>query len=128
MFCIALTGTIASGKSTVAQMFAKYSIPVISADAIAKEITRKDAVCYHPIINYFGTSVLIPETGELDRKRLRTLIFADPKKRVWLESLMHPLIRTIIEQRVLMAESPYCVVEIPLLLDRKLYPYIQRVL
>lgn len=128
MFCVALTGTIASGKSTVAQIFAEYSIPVISADAIAKEITQKGAVCYQPIIDYFGDSAVIPETGELDRKFLRKQIFADANKREWLESLMHPHIRIIIQQRVSTEEGPYCIVEIPLLLDRKTYPYIQRVL
>lgn len=127
MYCVGLTGNIASGKSTVAAYFAALGVDVISADAIAKQITAKTQPALQEIINHFGESV-IASTGELDRPYLRQLIFKHPAERVWLENYLHPLIRTQIEAEVQKAKSPYCLIEIPLLRDRSLYTYLNRVL
>lgn len=127
MYCVGLTGNIASGKSTVAAYFATLGVDVISADAIAKQLTAKTQPALQEIINHFGEAVLT-SNGELDRPYLRQLIFKHPEERLWLEKYLHPLIRKQIEALVQVAKSPYCLIEIPLLRDRSLYPYLNRVL
>lgn len=127
IYCVGLTGNLASGKSTVAQFFAELGIDVINADAIAKQLTQKDSETLASIKTHFGTKV-IQEDGQLDRAYLREIIFADPAQRQWLEQLLHPLIRQSIEQQINHCQSEYCIIEIPLHIDKKLYPYLNRVL
>jgi len=127
VYCVGLTGNIASGKSTVASYFANLGIDVISADKIARELTNKDQPAQQVIVRHFGNAALT-QTGELDRRYLRELIFKNPIERRWLENYLHPLIRKEIEHKIQTIKSPYCIIEIPLLRDRKLYPYLQRIL
>lgn len=127
MYCVGLTGNIASGKSTVASFFKTRGIKVISADEIARKLTKPRQTALIKIENHFGNSV-IRATGELDRAALREIIFADPKQRLWLEKLLHPLIRQDIANEIMTTNSPYCVIEIPLLNDPKNYPYLNRIL
>lgn len=127
VFAVGLTGNIASGKTTAADFFAKMGIEVISADAISKDLTLKDSIAYQHIVKHFGDQVLL-NNGALNRALIRDLIFKDPKARVWLEQLLHPLIRQELERRVQLSTTPYCVVEIPLLYDKKHYPYLNKIL
>lgn len=127
VYCIGLTGNIASGKSTVAGYFAKLGVDVINADAIAKKLTEREQPAFHDIISHFGTSILM-STGELNRRQLRKLIFNDSNERLWLEKCLHPLIQNQIEHEVSTIKTPYCLIEIPLLIDKKKYPYLNRVL
>ena len=127
MYCIGLTGNIASGKSTVATFFETLGITVISADKIARELTALGQPALHSIEEYFGKSVIY-SSGELNRNGLRQRIFKEPKQRLWLERLLHPLIRRGIHSKINEARSAYCVIEIPLLNNRLDYPYLNRVL
>jgi dephospho-CoA kinase len=127
VYCVGLTGNIASGKSTVAAYFANLGVDVISADKIAKELTTSTQPAFMDILNHFGQAVLTKE-GELDRRYLRQLIFKNPAERLWLEQYLHPLIRKQVEIQAQASNSPYCLIEIPLLRDRALYPYLNRVL
>ena len=127
MYCVGLTGSIASGKSTVATHFAALGIDVMSADKIARELVEPNQPALQQIIGHFGPSVLTPE-GELNRRYLREHIINHPADRVWLEQCLHPLIRGRIQQAIQTCTSPYCIIEIPLLTDRTLYPYLNRVL
>jgi dephospho-CoA kinase len=127
MFCVGLTGNIASGKSTAIRYFQDLGVSVISADVISRDLTAANQPALLKIKQHFGDQILTP-TGDLNRSRLRQLIFADQKERKWLEALLHPLIRDAIKTQVLQSQGPYCVVEIPLLLNRKDYPYINRIL
>ncbi|HAT9655025.1 TPA: dephospho-CoA kinase, partial [Legionella pneumophila subsp. pneumophila] len=97
VYSVGLTGNIASGKSTVAEFFSELGINVIYADKIAKELTSKNTPCYQDIISHFGSSVVL-NNGELDRKRIRDIIFSNSNERLWLESLLHPVIREKIEE------------------------------
>ena len=126
-YCVGLTGGIASGKSTVAELFSELGMHVINADKISKELTAKNQTAYHEIVAHFGTGVLDTE-GELNRKKLRDIIFTDPGERTWLEQLLHPPIRNTIKNAVDSCQTPYCIVEIPLLVDKKNYPYINKIL
>ena len=127
IYCIGLTGSIASGKSTVAAYFTQLGIDVISADDIARELVNRDQPALQQIIRHFGKSVLTKD-GNLNRHHLRELIVNNAKDRLWLERLLHPRIREKIQQRIHQCKSPYCIIEIPLLIDKSDYPYLNRVI
>ncbi|MBA2656087.1 MAG: dephospho-CoA kinase [Tatlockia sp.] len=127
MFCVGLTGTIASGKSTVTQLFKNLGVTIISADEAARELTKADQPALIAIEKYFGKA-FISTSGELDRKALRQAIFSNPQQRIWLEQLLHPLIRQYIQAQLEQGVKPYAIVEIPLLKARDDYPYLDRVL
>lgn len=118
---------MASGKSTVASFFKQLGATVISADHIAKELTMPGKPAFQCIVEHFGQTILSP-TGELNRRRLRQLIFEDAHERRWLEQCLHPRIRKEIEARISQVQSPYCIIEIPLLTQKADYPYLDRVL
>lgn len=126
VYCVGLTGNIASGKSTVSNLFAQRQIDVISADQIARQLTQKGQPACQAIIEYFGDD--IQQQGELNRARLRERMVSNPAARQWLEQLLHPLIREAIANAVAACQSPYCIIEIPLLTDKNHYPYLQRIL
>lgn len=127
VYCVGLTGNVASGKSTVASLFAKLGAHVISADAISKQLTAKNQKATQRIITHFGPEVEL-HPGVLNRSLLRTRIFSNPLEKKWLEDLLHPLIRQGIEEEITKSKSPYCIIEIPLLIDKALYPYLNRIL
>lgn len=127
MYCVGLTGTIASGKSTVIAYFNQLGIDTINADTIAKELTTIDTPALKEIIDHFGHTFQL-QTGELNRRLLRQHIMSHPTDKIWLENLLHPLIRKEIERRITISRSQYCIIEIPLLSDRNLYPYLNRVI
>ncbi len=89
MFVVGLTGGIASGKSTVAGVFAEHGMALIDADLIAREVVVPGAPAWHKIIAHFGDEV-IGADGFLDRAQLGELVFADPSRRRLLNELTHP--------------------------------------
>ncbi len=127
VYCVGLTGDIASGKTTVAELFSKLGIEVIYADKISRELTQKNSPAYTKIVEHYGHEIL-KQDEELNRNKLREIIFSAPKERDWLERLLHPLIRHEIKKRVDASITPYCMVEIPLLITKQAYPYINRTL
>ncbi|MFB3922157.1 MAG: dephospho-CoA kinase [Terriglobia bacterium] len=92
-----LTGGIACGKSTVAAMFAELGAKVIEADRLAHELIRPPQPAYHEIVREFGFEVLDPQ-GEIDRKRLGAIVFADAEKLRRLNSIVHPRVIERVEQ------------------------------
>jgi dephospho-CoA kinase len=114
-----LTGSIATGKSTVAGMFHRLGDAVIDADAIAHEVLRRPAV-RQAIREKFGPAVT-DEAGEIDRPHLGEIIFSDGPSRAWLNRLTHPPIRFEIRRQIrrLFRENPrrLIIVEVPLLLE-----------
>lgn len=127
MFCVALTGSVASGKSTAIDYFKKLGIHTISADAISRTLTKANSPLLHQITAHFGEHILL-SSKELDRKQLRRRILQNADEKSWLEALLHPAIRQAIQEEIQHASSPYCVIEIPLLYDKKSAPYIDRIL
>lgn len=116
--CIGLSGGIASGKSTVSQMFADLGIDIIDTDVIARELLN-DAGIKQQVIAHFGAKVCTQDN--LDRKKLRKIIFNDPIAKTWLEELLHPKIRAIAHKMCQNCSSPYCIIVIPLLYNKKQY-------
>jgi dephospho-CoA kinase len=113
---IGLTGGIASGKSTVSQRFAELGVPVIDADLAARAVVEPGSPGLAQVVRRFGPDVL-DAAGNLDRKALRALVFKDPISRQALDSILHPLIREEMERQASMAEGPYLVLAIPLLIE-----------
>ncbi len=95
---VGLTGGIGSGKSAVARLLARFGVPVIDADAVGHEVTS-DATVRAALENAFGREIFAPN-GELLRERLAAIVFADPRARQRLNDLVHPLMRTHIDQQV----------------------------
>lgn len=127
MYSVGLTGNIASGKSTAIQCFQSLGVPVISADAVARDLTAPGKPALQAIKNHFGNSFIL-DSGQLDRAALRHMVFTQPEQRIWLEGLLHPLIKDEIKRLASLSKGPYCVIEIPLLSRRDAYPWLNRVL
>ncbi|WP_164668403.1 dephospho-CoA kinase [Virgibacillus doumboii] len=125
---IGLTGSIASGKSTVSLMFDDFDIPVVDADKIAREVVMPGEKAYEQIVNTFGREILFDDKT-IDRKRLGAIIFADETKREELNGIVHPAVREkMLEKRDAYANSgAKCVVlDIPLLFESKLTHFVDK--
>lgn len=127
MLAIGLTGGIGSGKTTVADLFAKLGVEIIDTDQLAREVVLPNTPALQEIVNHFGKDIL-DSSKQLDRAKLRERIFNQPEERRWLEQLLHPLIREKVKQRVATVKSPYCIVVIPLLVETLPNPLINRIL
>jgi dephospho-CoA kinase len=124
---IGLTGGIASGKSTVAQRFVELGIPVIDADESSRTVVASGQPGLAQLTKRFGEGILTAD-GELDRRALRNLVFADPQLRRDLEAILHPLIRVDMEHRASAAAGPYLVMAIPLLVESGSQGQVDRIL
>jgi dephospho-CoA kinase len=113
---VGLTGGIASGKSTVAELLAAMGIDIIDTDHLAHLITGPGGAAIPAIIENFGEEFL-EEHGALDRSRMRADVFKSPEHRKQLEEIMHPLIREAVEHQISHAHSSYAVVVVPLLYE-----------
>lgn len=116
MLIIGLTGGIGSGKSLVSDYLHSQGITIVDADVLAREPVKRGGAALHKIAAHFGQDMLLDD-GELNRALLRQRIFADPQEKLWLEALLHPLVRTLIREALANAEGPYCVLSSPLLLE-----------
>lgn len=127
---IGLTGSIATGKSTVAQMFEQLDIPVIDADKVAREVVEPNEAALKEIESVFGADLIL-EDGQLDRKKLGSIVFQDDQKRKQLNNIMHPAIRKRMneKQEELIRRGVACLVQdIPLLFENKLQSHVDKVL
>lgn len=114
---IALSGSIGSGKSTALKFFSDLGAFTISADQLAKEVTKKEASGYSKVVEAFGKKIL-DSSEEVDRKKLAKIIFADPNKRQQLEEILHPLIQQEAKSRFEKASADNLLIyEIPLLFE-----------
>ena len=124
---IGLTGGIASGKTTVSDMFKSLSVDIIDADIIAREVVTPPSEALNAIAAHFGKNYLSAD-GELNRTLLRQKIFSADDHKQWLNNLLHPLIRTRIIEQTAQASSQYCILVAPLLIENNLVPLVDRVL
>ncbi|PIC65264.1 dephospho-CoA kinase [Sporosarcina sp. P13] len=127
---IGLTGSIASGKSTVATMLREKGYPIVDADVIARQVVEPGSPLLFEIKEVFGDSV-IEENGSLHRENLGAIIFNDETKRRQLNELMHPVIRIqMVSQKEQYLEQEYqtVIMDIPLLFESKLHSYVDKIL
>lgn len=115
------------GKSTVANLFADYGVPVIDADHIAHALVAKDQPALIEISQHFGKQVLNAD-GSLNRQMLSDIIFADSTQKNCLEKILHPLIYAGIQSQVDSLTYPYCMIAIPLLFETGMGHFVDRIL
>jgi dephospho-CoA kinase len=124
---IGLTGGIASGKSTVADLFAGLGAAVIDADVIAREIVTPGQPALDEVHEEFGDAI-INDDGTLDRPALRQLVFADSQARHRLEAILHPRIQQATLKQTQQAGGDYQLIVVPLLTESPLKSYVDRIL
>ncbi len=116
MLKIGLTGGIGSGKTTVAKVFEVLGIPVYYADDAAKELMYKNKQLKQQLISHFGTATYF-DNGELNRKHLSSIVFADKEKLALLNSLVHPATIADAQQWFSKQTAAYVVKEAALLFE-----------
>jgi len=123
MYLVGLTGGIASGKSHVASLLEQLGAGVIDADDVARQVVEPGSTGLVQVVGAFGYEVLL-QSGELDRKKLGEIVFADPEKRVELEGILHPLIKVRTTELISRQREPIVVYAVPLLVEAKVdYPF-----
>ena len=113
---VALTGGIGSGKSAVAEEFARLGATVVDTDAIAHELTAPGGAALAELKRQFG-GAFIDASGAMDRKKMRELVFSDAAQKQRLEALLHPMIRSESALRIAAAAGPYALLVVPLLIE-----------
>ena len=124
---IGLTGGIGSGKTAVSDIFEKLGIGVVDADLASRVVVEKGKPSLEEIVKHFGQGIL-SEEGELDRAKLREIIFNSDEEKNWLESLLHPVIAKQIQDELKASSSPYTILVSPLLLETNQKDFCNKVL
>jgi dephospho-CoA kinase len=123
MYLVGLTGGIASGKSYVASVLAQFGASTVDADQVARDVVVPGSPGLVQVVGAFGYEILLP-SGDLDRAKLGNIVFTDPKKRLELESILHPLIRARTTQLICEQVSDIVVYAVPLLVEANVdYPF-----
>ncbi|OCG33877.1 MULTISPECIES: dephospho-CoA kinase [unclassified Gilliamella] len=126
-YVVALSGGIASGKSTIADLFAKLGVPIIDADIIARQVVQPGSYAFNQIVKHFSQEILLAN-GELDRSQLREIIFNNEHERLWLNDLLHPIIQQETQTQIAMQSKIYLIWVVPLLIENNLHTWADRVL
>ena len=120
MFIIGMTGGIGSGKSEALKIFASLNIKVIDLDKISKEITDTNHQAVEEIKLAFGN--VFDKNNQLDRKKLREIIFSDKNQKIHLEKILHPKILQEVKKKLsALSNESYVVIDIPLLFETNQY-------
>ena len=128
MFSVGLTGGIASGKTTVSDLFADLGVPIIDTDVISRGLLDPGEPAYAQVLEHFGERIL-SESGGIDRRILRQIVFSDPAQKSWLEKMLHPLIYQGSHNAMLKhANADYVLVVVPLLFETNFQSLVDRVL
>ena len=129
MFSVGLTGGIASGKTTVSNLFAERGVAIIDTDVISRNLLQPGELAFDQVCEHFGQRILDSD-GNIDRKVLREIVFNQPGEKSWLEKMLHPLIfershETMLEQS---SASVYVILVVPLLFETNFQSLVDRVL
>ena len=124
---IGLTGGIGSGKSAAAESFISNGVTVIDADELAKDVLDFGSGGYQEVLDTFGRNIL-DESKLIDRAKLRTEVFNSPEKKLLLESIVHPRVRELMASRILLSESLYTIVMVPLIYESQSMKSYDRIL
>jgi len=130
MLLLGLTGNIASGKSTVAQLLSERGATIIDADVLARRAVERGTKAFDAIARRWGTSVLTPD-GHLDRTALRRVVFGNAKELEALNDIVHPEVERLREVRIDEARGRgdrIVVCDIPLLFEKKMADRFDRIL
>ena len=127
MFVLGVTGGIGSGKSAATDIFSSLGIKIVDADVLSRVPVQKGEAGLFEIEKRYGSEILLA-TGELDRKKLREIIFEKEEEKDWLENLLHPLIADLIKEELKSSSSKYTSLSSPLLFETKQSDYCDEVL
>lgn len=128
MLVIGLSGGIASGKTTISDLFSSRGIAIIDTDIISRTLLEPGYSGYQKIVKKLGRSILL-DNGNIDRRKLRQQVFNDKALKTWLESMLHPLIFQTARQQIQQCnDSPYIVLVVPLLFETNFDRLVDRVL
>ena len=117
---IGLTGGIASGKTTIANYISNFKkIEIIKADEIAKQFLLSKTKSYKKVIKHFGNEIIdfSSPTKEIKTKLLKEIIFKKPTEKIWLENIIHPLVKESIKNKFRKMNDRCLILEIPLLFE-----------
>ena len=117
---IGITGGIASGKTTIANYISNFKkIKVLNADEIAKQFLLSETKSYKEIIQHFGHRIIdySSPTQEIQTKLLKEIIFANPTEKIWLENIIHPLVKEKMNNKCMQMNDKCLILEIPLLFE-----------
>jgi dephospho-CoA kinase len=127
---IGLTGPIASGKNTVAKMFARRGAFVIDADTIGHQAIAPQSKVWHEIVKVFGSKVL-NRGGAVNRRKLSRIVFSNPSLLIKLDKMTHPEMRRIISAKIKLAkmsDKKHIVINAALFEEMKLLPLVDKVI
>ena len=127
---IGLTGSIASGKSTVAKMIQSYNLPIVDADVVARQVVEPGTPTLKKIAEAFGDEVMA-EDGTMDRAKVGSIIFHNEEMRKILNSIIHPAIREeMLRQRdeFMSYGEKNIFMDIPLLFESKLEHFVEKII
>jgi dephospho-CoA kinase len=128
MFSVGLTGGIASGKTTISNLFAEQGVPIVDTDVISRELLEPGEHAFNQVCNHFGRRILGPD-DQIDRAELRRIVFTDATEKSWLETMLHPLIFQRSHNAMLEhSRSDYVVVVVPLLFETNFQSLVDRIL
>ena len=128
MLTIGLTGGIASGKTTVSDLFAGLGVAVVDTDVISRQLLEIDQPGYDQVLQHFGNGILLKNRA-IDRVQLRRLVFNDELEKRWLEEVLHPVVYRQTQQLIEECNNNYYVlVVIPLLFESNFRSLVDRVL
>jgi len=135
---VGLTGGIGSGKSAAASFFENLGVTVVDADVASRKVVEPGSVGLDKIVEHFGHKILLNDDKDnivgmspcLDRKTLRNIIFSDESERLWLNQLLHPLIKKWMDEQINIANPlyGYAIKVIPLLVESNNQQQVDRIL
>ena len=128
MFSVGLTGGIASGKTTVSNLFEELGVAVVDTDVISRTLLEPGELAFRQAVTHFGQDILLP-SGAIDRAGLREIVFSDGKQKFWLETMLHPLIYQRSHDAMLEhSAADYVLLVVPLLFESSFQSLVDRVL
>lgn len=128
MFSVGLTGGIASGKTTISNLFAKMGVPVVDTDIISRNLLEPGELAFDQVCAHFGPGIVSAD-GKIDRARLREIVFNNPDEKSWLETMLHPLIYQRSHDAIITkAGAEYVLVVVPLLFETNFQSLVDRIL
>lgn len=128
MFSVGLTGGIASGKTTISDLFAARGVAVIDTDVISRKLLEPGELAYTQVSEHFGAAIREAD-GKLSRARLREIVFNEAAAKTWLETMLHPLIyQRSLEAIRAVSGVEYALVVVPLLFETNFQSLVDRIL
>ena len=128
MFSVGLTGGIASGKTTISNLFADLGVSIVDTDIISRELLQPGENAYNQVCRHFGKRILGPN-DEIDRAELRKIVFTEATEKSWLETILHPLIFQRSHNAMLEhSRSDYVLVVVPLHFETNFQSLVDRIL